>query len=104
VTVYEDTVEAVRALAERARTTENVLFCERRPLTSLEARYARADRLADELREIEDDAIGSLRRLVDAEQGYESALGAIDEAGPEASEWLRAVMLARAIETLEDGR
>ncbi len=101
MTVYEETVETVRALAERARTTENVLFCERRPLTSLEARYAKADRLAGNLREIEDDAIGSLQRIVDAEQGYESALQALDAAGPEASEWLRAVMLARAIETLK---
>ena len=100
MTVYEETVAAVRAIAERARTTEDVLFCERRPLTSLEAGYAGEQRLASGLREIEDDAIRALRRLVDAEQGYESALQAIDEAGSDASEWLRAVMLARAIETL----
>ena len=31
VTVYEETVATLRALAERARTTEDVLFCERRP-------------------------------------------------------------------------
>jgi hypothetical protein len=101
MTVYEDTVAAVRRIAERARSTEDVLFCERRPLTSLEASYAGEDRLARGLREIEDEAIGALRGLVDAEQGYESALRAIGAAGAEASEWLHAVMLARAIETLE---
>jgi hypothetical protein len=101
LTVYEETVAAVRTIAARARTTEDVLFCERRPLTSLEADYAGEQRLAGGLRAIEDDAIAALRRLLDAEQGYESALEAIDAAGPDASEWLRAVMLARAIETLE---
>jgi hypothetical protein len=100
MTVYEETVAAVRAIAERARTTEDVLFCERRPLTSLEAGYAGEGRLASSLRTIEDEAISSLRRLVDAEQGYESALQAIEAAGADAAEWLHAVMLARAIETL----
>src|SRR2546421_1918326 len=98
MTVYEETVAAVRTIAERARSTEDVLFCERRPLTSLEAGYAGEQRLARGLRQIEDDAIRALRRLVDAEQGYESALRAIDAAGPDAGEWLHAVMLARAIE------
>lgn len=101
MTSYEQTVAAVRVLAERARTTEDVLFCERRPLTSLEAGYAGAEQLAAGLRVLEDDAIRSLQRLVDAERGYESALGAIDDAGPDASEWLRAVLLARALETLQ---
>jgi len=100
MTVYEETVAAVRAIAERARTSEDVLFCERRPLTSLEAGYAGEQRLAGGLREIEDDAIAALRRLVDAEQGYESALEAIEAAGPDASEWLRAVLLARALESV----
>jgi hypothetical protein len=99
MTVYEETVAAVRAISERARTSEDVLFCERRPLTSLEAGYAGEERLASGLRELEDEAIGALQRLADAEQGYESALGAIEDAGPQASEWLRAVLLARAIET-----
>ena len=106
MTVYEETVAALRALAERARTTENVLFCERRPLTSLEAGYARAGTLATTLRAIEDDAVRALARLVDAEQGYEVALRAVEEAGPDAAEWLRAVLLARALATIakEDRR
>jgi hypothetical protein len=100
MTLYDDTIAAVRALAERARTTENVLFCERRPLTSLEARFAGVDDLAGSLRSIEDDAIRALKRLVDAEQGYETALRSIEEAGAETAAWLRAVMLARSLETL----
>jgi hypothetical protein len=100
VTVYEETVAALRALAERARTTEDVLFCERRPLTSLEARYAQAGALASSLSALEDDAISAIARLVDAEQGYESALRAIDETGPDASEWLRAVLLSRALRSV----
>ncbi len=100
MTVYDETIATVRALAARARTTENVLFCEQRPLTSLEARFAGAADLAGELRELEDGAIQALRRLVDAEQGYETALESIQEAGPDATGWLRAVMLARSLETL----
>lgn len=100
MTVYEQTVAALSALSERARNTDDVLFCERRPLTSLEAGYASSSRLADSLRSTEDEAIHALERLVDAEQGYETALRAIDEAGPDASEWLRAVLLARALETV----
>ena len=100
MTVYDETIARVRALAARARTTENVLFCEQRPLTSLEARFAGLDDLASDLREIEDDAIRALRRLVDAEEGYETATRSMDEAGAEAAGWLRAVMLARSLETL----
>jgi hypothetical protein len=100
MTVYDETTATVRALAAQARTTENVLFCERRALTSLEARFAGADRLASQLRVIEDDAMRALQRLVDAEQGYETALKSIDEAGPDAADWLRAVMLTRSLETL----
>jgi hypothetical protein len=98
MTLYDETVAALREIAARAATTEDVLFCERRPLTSLEARFARADGLATRLRAVEDEALQALRRLVTAEEGYESALGAIDAAGAEASEWLRAVTLARALE------
>lgn len=98
--MYEETLAAVRGLAARARTTENVLFCEQRPLTSLELRFAGSDELADKLREIEDDAIRALKRLVDAEQGYETALQSVEEAGADATGWLRAVMLARSLETL----
>jgi len=86
MTVYEETIAAVRELAARAATTESVLFCEQRPLTSLEARFAGASDLADRLRS--------------AEEGYETALQSVQEAGNEASDWLRAVMLARSIETL----
>jgi hypothetical protein len=100
MTVYDETTATVRALAARARTTDNVLFCEQRPLTSLEAHFAGVDRLASQLREIEDDAIRALQRLMDAEQGYETALKSIDEAGPDAADWLHAVMLARSLETL----
>jgi hypothetical protein len=100
MTLYDETTATVRALADRARTTENVLFCERRPLTSLEARFAGADCLAGTLREIEDDAVRALKRLVDAEHGYESALQSIEAAGADARVWLQAVMLARSLETL----
>jgi len=103
MSVYEQTVAALGSLAEKARTTDDVLFCERRPLTSLEASYASPGRLTDSLRATEDEAIRALERLVDAEQGYESALRAIQDAGPDASEWMRAVLLARALETV-DGR
>jgi len=87
-------------LAARARTTENVLFCEQRPLTSLELRFAGGDHLANQLREIEDDAIRALKRLVEAEEGYEAALHSIEEAGADATGWLRAVILARSLETV----
>src|SRR5690349_8103740 len=100
MTVYEETIEAVRAQAARARTTENVLFCERRPLTSLEAQFAGVDDLASDLRGIEDNAIRALKRLVDAEEGYETALESIERAGADTAAWLRAVMLARSLETL----
>ena len=69
MTAYDETTATVRGLAARARTTENVLFCEQRPLTSLELQFAGSDQLAKQLREIEDDAIRALKRLVDAEQG-----------------------------------
>jgi hypothetical protein len=98
VTLYEETVAALRAIAARAATTEDVLFCERRPLTSLEAGFAHADGLAARLRAVEDEALAALERLVVAEEGYESALGAIEAAGGDASDWLRAVTLARALE------
>jgi hypothetical protein len=100
MTLYEQTIATVRALAARARTMENVLFCERRPLTSLEAQLAGVEDLAGDLREIEDDAIRALKRLVDAEEGYETAIRSMEEAGAEAAGWLRAVMLARSLETL----
>jgi len=100
MTLYDETIAMVRALAARARTTENVLFCEQRPLTSLELRFAGSDQLAGQLREIEDDALRALKRLVDAEQGYETALQSVEEAGTETTGWLRAVMLARSLETL----
>jgi len=98
--VYDETVTRVRALAARAETDEEVLFCERRPLTSLEAAFAGVGELAGELHAIEDEALLALKRLVDAEQGYETALEAIEEAGAEASAWLHAVTLARALEGL----
>jgi len=98
--VYDETTATVRALAARAGTAENVLFCEQRPLTSLEARFAGVDQLASQLRDIEDDAIRALKRLVDAEEGYETALQSVQEAGADATGWLRAVMLARSLETL----
>jgi hypothetical protein len=104
MTVYDETIAAVRALAEQARNTENVLFCEQRPLTSLEARFARADELASDLRRIEDEAIRALRRLVEAEQGYEAALQSVEDAGADTTAWLHAVMLARSLETLSDPR
>jgi hypothetical protein len=100
MTVYEETTATIRQLAARARTLENILFCEQRPLTSLEAQFAGIDRLASDLREIEDDALRALKRLVEAEEGYETALQSIEEAGPDASGWLRAVMLARSLDTL----
>jgi hypothetical protein len=104
VTLYDETIATVRALGARARTTENVLFCEQRPLTSLEARFAGVDDLAGSLREIEDEAIQALGRLVDAEEGYETALESIEVAGAETTAWLRAVMLARSLETLPGSR
>ena len=100
MTVYDETIATVRALAARARTLENVLFCEQRPLTSLEARFAGIGDLAGDLRGFEDDAIRALKRLVDAEEGYETALQSIEEAGSDVTGWLRAVMLARALETV----
>jgi hypothetical protein len=100
MTLYDETIAAVRTLAARAGTAEDVLFCEQRPLTSLEARFAGLDDLAINLRTIEDDAIRALGRLVDAEEGYETTLESIEEAGTETTTWLRAVMLARSLETL----
>jgi hypothetical protein len=100
MTVYDETIATIRALAARARTTENVLFCEQRPLTSLEAQLAGADDLARDLRAIEDDALRALKRLVDAERGYETALQSIDEAGTDTTAWLRALALTRSLETL----
>jgi hypothetical protein len=100
MTLYDQTIATLRALASRAVTTENVLFCEQRPLTSLEARFAGADDLAARLRPLEDEALQALRRLVTAEKGYETALRSIEAAGPETNAWLGAVTLARALETL----
>jgi hypothetical protein len=100
MTVYDETIAALRVLADRAGEVENVLFCERRPLTSLEAQFSGIDDLATDLREVEDDAIRALKRLVDAEEGYETALRSIEEAGADATGWLRAVMLARSLETV----
>jgi hypothetical protein len=100
MTLYDETIATVSELAERARTTENVLFCEQRPLTSLEAEFAGVDRLASDLRELEDAAILALKRLVDAEEGYEAALESIEAAGADTTAWLRAVMLARSLQTL----
>ncbi len=100
MTLYDDTVATVRSLAERAGSAENVLFCEQRPLTSLEAQFAGVDDLARDLRRIEDDAIRALKRLVEAEEGYETALRSVEDAGEDTSNWLRAVMLARSLETL----
>jgi phosphoribosyl-dephospho-CoA transferase len=98
MTLYDETLATVRALAAAARSTEDVLFCEQRPLTSLEAKFAGADDLAARLRAIEDEAIRALERLVDAEESYEAALELIEQAGPDATVWLRAVLLARALE------
>lgn len=100
MTLYDETIATVRTLAARARTMENVLFCEQRPVTSLEAQFAGVAQLASDLREIEDEAIRALKRLVDAEQGYEAALQSIEAAGADATGWLRAVMLARSLQTL----
>ena len=100
MTTYSETVAALRTLAARAGAVENVVFCERRPLTSLEARFAGLDRLAADLQKIEDEALAVLKRLVDAEQGYESALLSVEQAGTDAGEWLRAVTMARALQTL----
>jgi hypothetical protein len=100
MTLYDETIATVRVLAARARTLENVLFCEQRPLTSLEARFAGIGDLAGDLRDLEDDAIRALKRLVDAEEGYETALKSIEEAGADVTGWLRAVVLARALETV----
>jgi hypothetical protein len=102
MTAYEQTVAAVRALAARAATSENVLFCEQRPLTSLEAQFAGVSELAGTLRGIEDDALRALARLVEAEQGYEAALRSIEDAGTDATNWLRAVMLARSLESVPE--
>jgi hypothetical protein len=102
LTAYEETTAALRALAARAASAESVLFCEQRPLTSLEARFAGVEDLAGRLHEIEDDALRALKRLVDGEEGYETALQSIEAAGTDASVWLRAVMLARSLETLEE--
>jgi hypothetical protein len=103
MTVYDETIATVRALADRAATAESVLFCEQRPLTSLEARFAGDERLATTLRAIEDDALQALERLVDAERGYEAALQSITDAGDDATNWLRAVTLARSLESLPGG-
>jgi hypothetical protein len=100
MTVYDETIATIRQLAGRARAVENVLFCEQRPLTSLEAQFAGIDGLAGDLRKLEDGAIRALKRLVDAEEGYETALQSIEDAGTDASGWLRAVMLARSLETV----
>lgn len=100
MTAYDETLETVRALATRAARAEDVLFCEQRPLTSLEASFAGVDGLAERLRPIEDDALRALKRLVDGEQSYETALQAIEAAGSDATNWLRAVLLARSLETL----
>jgi hypothetical protein len=100
MTLYDETVATLRDLAARAGTRENALFCEQRPLTSLEARFAGADDLALALREIEDQAMRTLKRLVDAEEGYETALEAVEEAGADTTRWLNAVTLARSLETL----
>jgi hypothetical protein len=100
MTVYAETIATIRQLAARAQTVENVLFCEQRPLTSLEARFAGVGDLASDLRELEDNAIRALKRLVDAEEGYETALQSMEEAGADATGWLRAVVLARALETV----
>src|SRR4029077_7164738 len=97
MTVYDQTTATLRALAARARTAESVLFCEQRPLTSLEVQFAGMDQLASQLHELEDDAIRSLKRLVDSEYGYETALQSIEDAGTEATGWLRAVMLVRSL-------
>jgi hypothetical protein len=100
MTVYDQTTATLRALAARARTAENVLFCEQRPLTSLEVQFAGMDQLASQLHELEDEAIRALKRLVDSENGYETALQSIEDAGTDTTGWLRAVMLARSLETL----
>jgi hypothetical protein len=100
MTIYAQTIETVRALAARAGTAEDVLFCEQRPLTSLEASFAGVEGLAERLRSIEDEALRALKRLVDGEQGYETALRAIEASGADATNWLRAVLLARSLETL----
>ncbi len=100
MTAYEDTIESVRALAARAGAADDVLFCEQRPLTSLEARFAGVVGLAERLRSIEDDGLRALRGLVDREEGYETALQAIEAAGGDATNWLRAVLLAKSLETL----
>lgn len=100
MTAYDETIETVRALAAQAARAEDVIFCEQRPLTSLEASFARANRLAAGLRPIEDEALRALKQLVDREQSYETALQAIEAAGADATNWLRAVLLARSLETL----
>jgi hypothetical protein len=101
MTLYDQTVTALRAAAARAAASDDVLFCERRPLTSLEADFAGASGVAANLRPLEDEALRTLKLLVDSEQGYESALRAVQDAGAEATEWVQAVMLARALEALD---
>src|ERR1700751_5280595 len=92
MTVFDQTTASLRALAAQAGTAEDVMFCEQRPLTSREAQFAGRDHLASQLRELEDEAIRALKRLVDAENGYETALQSIEDAGTDATGWLRAVM------------
>jgi hypothetical protein len=60
--------------------------------------------VAERLRYLEDEAIGALKRLVDAEQGYETELEAIEDAGGDAAGWLRAVMLVRTVQMLPPAR
>jgi hypothetical protein len=100
MTLYDQAISTVRSLAARAGTAGDAVFCEERPLTSLEAQFAGIDDLAGNLREIEDEAIRALKRLVDAEEGYETALKSVEDAGAETAAWLRAVMLGRSLETL----
>jgi hypothetical protein len=97
MTVYDETIATLRALAARAATKEDVLFCEHRPLTSVEARFAGVEDLASSLRGIEDEALRALARLVNAEQGYDTALRSIEDAGADATSWLRAVTLTRSL-------
>src|ERR1700751_495776 len=43
MTVYDQTTASLRALAAEAGTAEHILFCEQRPLTSLEVQFAGMD-------------------------------------------------------------
>ena len=104
MTAYEETIRELRALSQRAGTAEDVLFCEHRPVTSLEARFAGLDALAECQRRIEDEALRALKRLVDGEEGYETALEAVEALRGDATNWLRAVLLARSLETLDAER